>query len=219
MSDPSDGRVTGMPSPRKESAASLITAFATCTVEMTSTGEVGCIGDDLHEALLHGLLGTGFRFPKSGILLSLGPAVDKYWFADEARVIAEELALPVFATEGTAEILDDLGLACTPVSKGELTEHPSALELIDDGKIDLVINIPREYDDMGRPDGYLIRRRAVDMGVPLITDLQLARAVGPKASASVARWPWQRLLATGGLRDGALALRIALESDPSEIRP
>jgi carbamoyl-phosphate synthase large subunit len=123
------------------------------------------------------MLATGFRFPKSGILLSLGPAADKYWFADEARVIAEELALPIFATEGTAEILDDLDLPCTPVSKGEPTEYPSALDLIDNGTIDLVINIPREYDEMGRPDGYLIRRRAVDMDVPLITDLQLARAV------------------------------------------
>jgi carbamoyl-phosphate synthase large subunit len=127
--------------------------------------------------LLHGLLGTGFRFPKSGILLSLGPAADKYWFADEARVIAEELALPIFATEGTAEILDDLGLACTRVAKGEPAGDPSAVDLIDSGEIDLVINIPLEYDEVGRPDGYLIRRRAVDMGVPLITDLQLARAV------------------------------------------
>jgi carbamoyl-phosphate synthase large subunit len=168
-------------------------------VEMTSTGEVGCIGDDLHEALLHGLLGTGFRFPKSGVLLSLGPTTDKYWFADEAQVIAEELALPIYATEGTAEILDDLGFPCIRVSKGEPTAHPSAIDLIDNGEIDLVINIPVEYDDMGRPDGYLIRRRAVDMGVPLITDLQLARAV-----VEALRWkkfddlkviPWDEYLA------------------------
>ena len=83
----------------------------------------------------------------------------------------------LLATEGTAEILEDLGLTCTPVSKGAPTEHPSALDLIDDGQIDLVINIPREYDEMGRPDGFQIRRRAVDRGVPLITDLQLARAL------------------------------------------
>ena len=140
-------------------------------VEMTSTGEVGCLGRDLNEALLHGLLATGCRFPQKGVLLSLGPVVDKYWFADEARMIAEELRLPVYATEGTAEMLTDLGIDCTRVEK------KSGDGLIDAGGIDLVINIPREYDEYGRPDGYLLRRRAVDAGVPLITDLQLARAV------------------------------------------
>jgi hypothetical protein len=62
-------------------------------VEMASTGEVGCLGADLHEALLHGMLATGFRFPSRGVLLSLGPWEDKFWFADEARVIADELRL------------------------------------------------------------------------------------------------------------------------------
>ena len=145
-------------------------------VEMTSTGEVGCLGDDLHEALLHGLLATGFRFPRRGVLLSLGPTVDKYSFTDEARVIAEELKLPLFATEGTAEMLVSLGFECTSVGKG-LADDSSALDVISNGDVDLVINVPREYDEMGRPDGYLIRRQAVDCGVPLITDLQLARAV------------------------------------------
>lgn len=145
-------------------------------VEMTSTGEVGCIGDDLHEALLHGLIATGFRFPEKGVLLSLGPTVDKYWFADEARVIAEELNLPLFATEGTAEMLSTLGFKCTMVGKGH-HEKVSALTVIDQGKVDLVINIPRKFDMMGRPDGYLIRRRTVDANIPLLTDLQLARTV------------------------------------------
>ena len=143
---------------------------------MASTGEVGCLGADLNEALLHGLLATGFRFPRQAILLSLGPVEDKYWFADEARVIADELKLPIYATEGTAKILEDLGIECTAVQK-KPGNGLSALELIDDGKIDCVINVPRTYDEYGRPDGYLIRRRAVESGVPLITDLQLARAL------------------------------------------
>jgi carbamoyl-phosphate synthase large subunit len=144
-------------------------------VEMLSTGEVACLGRDLGEALLHALLATGLRWPKRGVLLSLGPVADKYWFADEARVIAEQLNLRIYATAGTAEMLTGVGISCTVVGK---EVHDSALrELIDRGEVDLVINVPREYDRLGRPDGYLIRRCAIDAGVPLITDLQLARAL------------------------------------------
>ena len=145
-------------------------------VEMASTGEVGCFGDDLHEAMLHAMVASGFRFPRKGVLLSLGPIEDKYTLVDEIRVIAEELKLPIYATEGTAEALTAIGIPCHTVSK-HLANGKSAMQLIDDGHIDLVINIPREYDHLGRPDGYLIRRRAVEAEVPLITDLQLARAL------------------------------------------
>jgi carbamoyl-phosphate synthase large subunit len=145
-------------------------------VEMLSTGEVGCLGRDLHEALQHGLLASGMRFPVKGVLLSLGPVADKYWFADEARIIANELQLPVYATRGTAEMLGEIGIACTAVEKGS-GAGLSGLDLIDQGRVDLVINVAREYDQYGRPDGYLIRRHAVDHGIPLVTDLQLARAI------------------------------------------
>jgi hypothetical protein len=133
------------------------------------------------------------RFPRKGVLLSLGPMADKYWFADEARILAEELALPLYATIGTAEMLAELGIECTAVAKAPGNDL-SALELIDRGVVDFVINIPRTYDAQGRPDGYLIRRRAVDAGVPLITDLQLARAViealrqKPPGSLRVVAW-------------------------------
>jgi carbamoyl-phosphate synthase large subunit len=147
-------------------------------VEMASTGEVGCIGSDVHEALLHGLLATGFRFPSHGVLLSLGPWEEKFWFADEARVIANELGLPIYATDGTSAMLREIGVQCTIVGKGEARSDPqSAVSLITAGKVDLVINVPRDYDQYGRPDGYIIRRCAIDSGVPLITDRQLARAV------------------------------------------
>jgi carbamoyl-phosphate synthase large subunit len=154
----------------------LVGADPMLGVEMASTGEVGCFGDDVHEALLHALIATGFRFPKKGVLLSLGPLQDKYWFADEARVIAEQLKLPIFATPGTAEALRTLGIACTSLGKGP-ADGAGAIHAIEDGSVDLVINVPREYDELGRPDGYWIRRRAVDAGIPLLTDLQLARAV------------------------------------------
>ena len=145
-------------------------------VEMLSTGEVGCLGRDLHEALQHALLASGMRFPRKGVLLSLGPVADKYWFADEARIIAQELQLPIYATRGTAEMLAEVDIRCTAVEKAS-GAGVSGLDVIEQGLVDLVINIPREYDQFGRPDGYLIRRRAIDLGVPLVTDLPLARAI------------------------------------------
>jgi carbamoyl-phosphate synthase large subunit len=154
----------------------LVGADPMLGVEMMSTGEVGCIGDNLHEALLHGLLATGFPLPRHGVLLSLGPWEDKFWFTDEARVLANELKLTIFATEGTARMLADIGIDCTTVGKID-SDANSAVALIDDGRVDLVINVPRSYDELGRPDGYQIRRRAIDAGIGLITDQQLARAV------------------------------------------
>jgi carbamoyl-phosphate synthase large subunit len=153
----------------------LVGADPMLGVEMASTGEVGCFGDDAHEALLHALLSTGFRFPKKGVLLSLGPIEEKFSFVDEAKVLAEELKLPIYATEGTAKMLGELGIACTTIAKKPA--DGGAIAAIDEGKVDLVINVPRSYDELGRPDGYFIRRRAVDAGIPLITDIQLARAL------------------------------------------
>ncbi|NIR28425.1 MAG: carbamoyl-phosphate synthase (glutamine-hydrolyzing) large subunit [Gammaproteobacteria bacterium] len=160
----------------KFSFSRIVGADPMLGVEMVSTGEVGCLGEDLHEALLHGLLATGFRFPRKGVVLSLGPVSDKYSFTDEARVIHEELGLPIYATKGTAEMLEAVGIPCVSVAKSP-GDGLSALQLIDDGVVDLVINVPREYDEQGRPDGYLIRRRAVDAGIAILTDLPLARAV------------------------------------------
>ncbi len=145
-------------------------------VEMASTGEVGCIASDMHEALLLGLISTGFRVPSRGVLLSLGPKVEKFAFADEVLIIRDELRLPIFATAGTAGMLRDMGVDCHVVGKTEASAD-SAIRAIEAGSIDLVINIPRTYDDEGRPDGFRIRRAAIDHGVPLITDPQLARTV------------------------------------------
>jgi carbamoyl-phosphate synthase large subunit len=111
------------------------------------------------------------------VLLSLGLARDKFWFAEEATIIAKHLKLPIFATEGTAAALREVGIESTPVTKGPEAVAGSALHAIETGLVDLVINAPREFDKEGRPDGYYIRRRAVDLGIPLFTDLNLARAV------------------------------------------
>jgi carbamoyl-phosphate synthase large subunit len=145
-------------------------------VEMMSTGEVGCIGGTIHEALRLGLEATGFRTPSRGVLLSLGPKAEKFQFADEAIIIRDELKLPIYATAGTAEMLHELGVDCHVVGKHE-TDPQSAVEAIEQGAVDLVINIPRTYDSQGRPDGYRIRRAAIDAGVPLFTDPHLAQTV------------------------------------------
>jgi carbamoyl-phosphate synthase large subunit len=143
---------------------------------MASTGEVGCIAGNVHEALLLSLLSTSFRVPSRGILLSLGPTSEKFAFSDEAFVIRDELKLPIFATAGTADALLDLGIKATRVGKSP-DDHDNAANLIAGGQVDLIINIPRQYDRQGRPDGYWIRRAAIDQGVPLVTDLHLAKAV------------------------------------------
>jgi carbamoyl-phosphate synthase large subunit len=143
---------------------------------MASTGEVGCFGDDGDEALLQALAAIGFRLPRKGVLLSLGPKSEKYSFLEEARALSQELGLTLYATPGTAEALHAEGIKCWALAKVP-GEGRSGMDVIDEGLVDLVINVPRTYDDLGRPDGYLIRRRAVDCEVPLVTDLMLATAL------------------------------------------
>ena len=111
----------------------LVGADPLLGVEMSSTGEVGCFGDDAHEALLHALLSTGFRFPTKGVLLSLGPVTEKYAFVDEARALVEELKLPLYATEGTAQMLDAVGVSCTSIPKKP--DDGGAIAAIDEGAV------------------------------------------------------------------------------------
>jgi carbamoyl-phosphate synthase large subunit len=146
-------------------------------VEMTSTGEVGCFGDDLSEALLEALAATGFTLPERGVLLSLGPVTDKYEFYDEARILADELRLPLFATAGTYDALRAVEIPCTRLAKRPDEGGATAMEAIQSGLVDLVINIPRDFDALGRPDGYQIRRAAIDARVSLVTELKLARVL------------------------------------------
>ena len=127
------------------------------------------------EALLHALTSVGFRFPQKGVMLSLGPIEEKYRFVDQVRQLAA-LGLRLYGTPGTAEAMQKVGIEMS--AHGKDADDPNgALALIDSGDIDLVINIPIGFDDEGRPDGYLIRRCAVDAGVPLLTDRHLAKAV------------------------------------------
>jgi carbamoyl-phosphate synthase large subunit len=168
---------------------------------MASTGEVGCFGETLEEALLEALLSTGFRYPERGVLLSLGPVRSKYRFSREAQLLAE-MGLPLFATGGTHAVLEAEGVRATRVSKDEGDgEGPSALAAMREGRIDLVINVAREYDAQGVPDGALIRRLAVDLGIPLLTDFFLARAVvdaiATRPRSSLRARPWRHYLVRG----------------------
>ena len=168
-------------------------------VEMASTGEVACFGEDADEALLKAVIATGFRIPRRGVLLSLGPVGDKYSFADEARELARQ-GLALYATPGTAEILHQVGVDCETLDK-DLSDAnwPTTLGHMRSGDIDLVINVPREYDEKGRPDGFRIRRAAVDLEIPLVTDLWLARklvwAMRKYRLDDLQAKPWGRYLA------------------------
>jgi carbamoyl-phosphate synthase large subunit len=149
-------------------------ADPTLGVEMASTGEVACLGDDFEEAFLKSLISVGYRVPKSSVLLSTGPIESKADFLESARVL-QELGLTLFATRGTADFLRNNGIEADILHWPLEQKSPNTVEYIRDGKIDLVINIPKNYQEEELTNDYIIRRSAVDFDVPLITNLQLAR--------------------------------------------
>ncbi len=145
-------------------------------VEMASTGEVACFGDDMYEALLKAMISTGFVIPKKNILVSIGRIEDKVAFLPAAQMLVSQ-GFNLFATEGTAEFLKENGLTATVLHKARDKKSPNILDAISSKKVDLVIDIPKSYSHDEVTDGYLIRRRAIDSNIPLITNVQVARAV------------------------------------------
>ncbi len=142
-------------------------------VEMASTGEVACFGDDVEEAFLKAMISVGFKLPQKNILLSIGRIEDKADFLGSARKL-KDLGYTLFATGGTAEFLKENGVGVHKLNKiGE--GSPDLDDYLKERSIDLVINIPRNYSHEELTAGYQIRRRAVDMNIPLITNLQVAR--------------------------------------------
>lgn len=156
-------------------------ADPTVGVEMASTGEVGCLGDDFDEAFLKALISVGFRFPIRSILLSTGPLADKVAFADSARLL-NGLGVRLYATRGTAEFLGSSGLPSTIVHWPSEGGTPNALELIEKKQVELVINIPKNFQEAELSNDYYIRRRAVDFGIPLLTNIQLANRLAEAIS-------------------------------------
>lgn len=143
-------------------------------VEMASTGEVGCFGDDLHEAFFKAMLSTGFEVPKKNILISIGKIEDKADFLPAARKLAA-LGFTLYATPGTAKVLEDGGLSVTVVHKMDSELHPNFGEIIRKDKVDWVINVPRNYSHEEVTVGYAIRRLTIDNNIPLTIDLKVAK--------------------------------------------
>ncbi len=143
-------------------------------VEMASTGEVGCLGDDFNEAFLKSFISVGFVMPKKTILLSTGPIDNKAEFLESTRIL-KDMGFELYATKGTAEFMKSNGIDSTILYWPSESKEPNTLSYISDGKIDLVINIPKSIEKEELDNDYLIRRQAVDFNVPLVTDLQLAK--------------------------------------------
>lgn len=144
-------------------------------VDMASTGEVGCIGDNTDTALLKSMLSVGYRIPKKTVLLSTGGAKQKVEMLDAARTLVEN-GYELYATGGTSKYLADNGIANTLVHWPSDQGQPQALALLHDHKIDMVVNIPKDLTTHELTNGYKIRRAAIDLNVPLITNSRLASA-------------------------------------------
>ena len=145
-------------------------------VDMASTGEVGCIGDDVSEAILKSMLSVGQRIPEKNILLSTGTAKQKVAMLDVARLLAKK-GYNLYATGGTHRFFAENGIPSTLVYwPSETGKEPQALTLLHEKKIDMVVNIPRDLSAGELDNGYKIRRAAIDLNIPLITNARLASA-------------------------------------------
>ena len=145
-------------------------------VDMSSTGEVGCLGDDTNTALLKSMLSVGHRIPKKNILLSTGGAKQKVAMLDAAKMLLEN-GYKLYATGGTSKFLTENGIENTHVLwPSEEGKEPKALDLLHNHTIDMVVNIPKNLTSSELTNGYKIRRAAIDLNVPLITNARLASA-------------------------------------------
>jgi len=145
-------------------------------VDMASTGEVGCIGDDTNEAILKSMLSVGYRVPEKNILISSGDAKQKADLLDAAKLLTSK-GYNLFATGGTHKFLVDNHIDATLIYwPSEPQNEPQALKMIQNKQIDLVINIPKNLTQVELENGYKIRRAAVDFNIPLLTNARLASA-------------------------------------------
>jgi carbamoyl-phosphate synthase large subunit len=159
------------------SFARLQNADPVLGVDMSSTGEVGCMGDDLNEALLNALIATGYRLPKPGraILISSGGAKGKVSLLEPAMQLVKK-GYEVYATDGTARFFNDNGVKATPVLWPDEPGDNNVMKMIADHKFDLIINVPKNHTKRELTNGYRIRRGAIDHNTPLMTNVRLAKA-------------------------------------------
>jgi len=143
-------------------------------VEMASTGEVACFGFNAEQALLTALLAVGFTMPKKSILLTIGRIEDKLDMLPAIQSLQAK-GFSFFATNRTHEFLESRSIPCALLHKVSEPRDPNIREYLEKKRIDLVINIPTHTSNAERTDGYFIRRLATDSGIPLITNVQLAK--------------------------------------------
>ena len=149
-------------------------------VDMSSTGEVGCLGDTFEEALLNSLIATGYKIPRKekGIMISSGETKEKVRMLDGARMLTKA-GYTIYASEGTAKFLNENGAKAIAVNwpdEGNDNGRENVMQMIADHKFDLIVNIPKNHTERELTNGYKIRRGAIDHNIPLITNSRLASA-------------------------------------------
>ena len=157
------------------SFARLLKADPVLGVDMASTGEVGCIGENYYEAILKSMLSVGHRIPKKNILISSGPTRSKVELLNSTRMLIEK-GYNIYSTAGTAKFFKENGIDTQILYWPDEDKEPNIMEYLHDRKIDLVINIPKNHTKRELDNGYKIRRAAVDYNIPLITNARLASA-------------------------------------------
>lgn len=157
------------------SFARLQNADPVLGVDMSSTGEVGCIGDDMNEALLNALIATGYRIPEKRILMSSGGVKGKVALLEPARQLAKK-GFEVYATAGTAKFLKENEVPVITVGWPDENSENNVMDMIAEHKFDLIINVPKNQTRRELTNGYRIRRGAIDHNIPLMTNVRLAKA-------------------------------------------
>ena len=157
------------------SFARLQNADPVLGVDMSSTGEVGCLGDDFNEALLNAMIATGYNIPGKNILVSSGGLKGKVDLLEPIKQLAKS-GYAIFATEGTAKFLGENGVKATTVSWPDEEGENKVMDMIADHKFDLIINVPKNQTKRELTNGYRIRRGAIDHNIPQMTNVRLAKA-------------------------------------------
>ena len=159
------------------SFARLQNADPVLGVDMSSTGEVGCLGDDFDEALLNALIATGYKIPKKSVLFSSGATKSKVDLLDASHMLHQK-GYDIYATAGTAAFLNSHGIPTTPVFWPDERPHAenNVMKMIAEHKFELIVNIPKNHTKRELTNGYRIRRGAINHNIPLITNARLAKA-------------------------------------------
>ena len=157
------------------SFARLQNADPVLGVDMSSTGEVGCLGDDFNEALLNAMIATGYNIPGKNILVSSGGLKGKVDLLEPIKQL-EKSGYAIFATDGTAKFLKENGVNASVVSWPDEDGENKVMDMIADHKFDLIINVPKNHTKRELTNGYRIRRGAIDHNIPLMTNVRLAKA-------------------------------------------